>query len=103
MPASPSSRRTAGSFPGSSTNARRHASSASLPTMSKAPVLRELTAAGSACRRRAQLTRAEPGGVAQRVRLVGALPREVVVVAAEVTVRGGLGVDRAPQVEVAED
>src|SRR6476659_8393289 len=45
----------------------------------------------------------ETGGLAKRVGLVGALPREVAVVAAEVAVRGGLRVDRAPKVEVAED
>ena len=43
------------------------------------------------------------GGLAERVGLVGALPREVVVVAAEVAVRRGLRVDRATQVEVAQD
>src|SRR6476661_8733379 len=45
----------------------------------------------------------EPGRRAERSRLVGALPGEVAVVAAEVAVRRGLGVDRAPEVEVAED
>src|SRR5438874_6412182 len=40
---------------------------------------------------------------AQRVGLVGALPREVAILAAEVTVRRGIRVDRAPQVEIAED
>ena len=48
-------------------------------------------------------TVAEAGGGAERVGLVGALPREVVVVAAEVAVRGGLRVDRPAQVEVAQD
>ena len=51
---------------------------------------------GSRSRRR-QL---EPGGVAQRGGLVGALPREVVVVAAEVAVGGGLLVDRPVQLEL---
>ena len=46
---------------------------------------------------------AEAGGLAERGGLVGALPREVVVVAAEVAVRGGLRVDRPAQVEVAQD
>ena len=45
----------------------------------------------------------EAGGLAERIGLVGALPREVVVVAAEVAVGGGLRVDRAAQVEVADD
>src|SRR5204862_7642020 len=44
--------------------------------------------------------RAEPGGRLQRGGLVGALPREVVVVAAEVAVGGGLLVDRAVQLEL---
>src|SRR5215218_1044005 len=43
---------------------------------------------------------AQAGGRAQRVGLVGALPREVVVLASEVTVRGGLLVDRAVQPQV---
>src|SRR5215217_2921360 len=43
---------------------------------------------------------AETGGGAQRVRLVGLLPREVVVVAAEMAVGGRLLVDRAVQLEV---
>ena len=46
---------------------------------------------------------AEAGGSAERVGLVGLLPGEVAVVAAEVAVRGGLRVDRAAQVEVAHD
>ena len=45
----------------------------------------------------------QPGGFAQRIRLVDPLPGEVVVVAAEVAVRGGLRVDRPAQVEVAQD
>src|SRR5579862_1464712 len=45
----------------------------------------------------------EPGGRTQRVGLVGALPGEVAVLAPEVPVRRGLPVDRAAQVEVAED
>ena len=45
----------------------------------------------------------EAGGGSEGVRLVRPLPREVVVRAAEVAVRGRLRVDRAPQVEVAED
>src|SRR5579863_1210263 len=45
----------------------------------------------------------EPGGRAQRVGLVGALPGEVPVLAPEVPVRRGVRVDRSPQVEVAED
>ena len=57
--------------------------------------------AGPARRRRR--ARVEAGGRAQRVRLVRALPGEVVVVAAEVAVRGRLRVDRAAQVEVAQD
>ena len=44
--------------------------------------------------------RAEAGGLAQRVGLVGLLPREVVVLAAEVAVGGGLLVDRPVEVEV---
>ena len=44
-----------------------------------------------------------PAASRERVGLVGALPREVVVVAAEVAVRGGLRVDRPAQVEVAQD
>src|SRR5579859_4859046 len=40
---------------------------------------------------------------AQRVGLVGALPREVAIVAPEVPGRSGLRVDRPPQVEVAQD
>src|SRR3954466_8009233 len=42
-------------------------------------------------------------GGAQRVHSIGALPREVVVLAAEVAVRGGLLEDRAVQVEVATE
>src|SRR3954469_25323909 len=45
----------------------------------------------------------EAGRGTQRIRLVGALPREVAFVAAEVAVGGGLRVDRPAQVEVAED
>src|SRR3954469_11173182 len=45
----------------------------------------------------------ETGGLTERIGLVGALPREVAVVAAEVAVRGGLRIDRAPQVEIAQD
>ena len=45
-----------------------------------------------------RLARRQP---AQRVGLVGPLPREVAVVAAEVAVRGSLREDRPPQVEVA--
>ena len=44
---------------------------------------------------------ADPGGLAQRVGAVGALPGEVVVVAAEVAVGGGLLVDRPVQVQLA--
>src|SRR5919198_858755 len=44
--------------------------------------------------------RAEARGLAQRLGLVGALPREVVVLAAEVAVGGGLLVDRAVKLEV---
>src|SRR5205823_14984157 len=43
------------------------------------------------------------GGGAEGVGLVGALPREVVVVAAEMAVGGGLGVDRAAEIEVTDD
>ena len=46
---------------------------------------------------------AEPGGRPQRVGPVGALPGEVVVLAAEVAVGGGLLEDRPAQVEVADD
>src|SRR3954465_12803902 len=42
----------------------------------------------------------EPRRPAQHVRLVRPLPREVVVLAAEVPVRGGLLVDRPVQVQV---
>src|SRR6266511_5050045 len=42
----------------------------------------------------------EPRCVAQRLRLVDPLPREVVVVAAEMPVCRGLRKDRTPQVEV---
>ena len=42
---------------------------------------------------------AQAGGLAQRVGHVGALPREVLVLAAEVPVGGGLLVDRAVQVQ----
>src|SRR5581483_5602928 len=45
----------------------------------------------------------EPRRSTQCVGLVGALPREVPVLAAEVPIRGGLRVDGAAQVEVAED
>src|SRR5579862_2003459 len=45
----------------------------------------------------------QPGGRAQRVRLVGALPREVAILAPEVAVRRRLRVDRPPQVEIAQD
>src|SRR4051812_12966221 len=45
----------------------------------------------------------ETGGLTERIGLVGALPGEIAVLTAEVPVRGGLRVDRAPQVEVAED
>src|SRR5581483_5796190 len=45
----------------------------------------------------------QPGGRAQRVRLVGALPREVAIVAPEVPVGRRLRVDRAPQIEIAHD
>src|SRR5919202_2520003 len=46
---------------------------------------------------------AERDGPPQRVRLVRALPGEVVVVAAEVAVGGGLLEDRAVKVEIAPD
>src|SRR5205809_946312 len=45
----------------------------------------------------------EPRRSTKRRGPVGPLPREVPVVAAEVAVRRGLGVDRPPQVEVAQD
>src|SRR5918996_1274727 len=45
----------------------------------------------------------EPGGRAERLRPVGALPGEVVLGPAEVAVRGRPREDRAPQVEVAQD
>src|SRR4029453_119356 len=47
--------------------------------------------------------RADAGRLAPRLGLLGAPPREVGVGAAEVAVRRGLGVDRPPQVEVADD
>ena len=62
----------------------------------RAAARKRAAAAPSARRRR----RRQPGGGAQRVGLVGALPREVVVLAAEVAVGGGLLVDRAVQLEV---
>src|SRR6266446_6970898 len=45
----------------------------------------------------------DAGRRAQRIRLVGALPREGALVAAEMAVGGGLRVDRPAQVEVAEN
>src|SRR5258706_3972091 len=45
----------------------------------------------------------EPGRRAERVGLVRPLPGEVAVVAAEVAVRRGLHVDRAAQIEIAQD
>src|SRR2546423_5041842 len=45
----------------------------------------------------------EPGRGTERIRLVRALPGEVAVVPAEMTVRRGLCVDRTPEVEVAQD
>src|SRR5947209_980185 len=45
----------------------------------------------------------EPGRCTERVRLVRALPGEVAVVPAEMSVRRRLGVDRTTEVEVAED
>src|SRR6266511_6080256 len=45
----------------------------------------------------------EPRSIVQRLRLVDPLSREVVVVTAEVPVRGGLREDRPAQVEVADD
>jgi|SRR4249919_1675211 len=45
----------------------------------------------------------EPGGEAERICLVGALPREVAVVASKVAVRGCLRVDRPLEIEIAED
>src|SRR3954452_4318938 len=47
--------------------------------------------------------RGEAGGLAQHVCLVDPLPREVVVVAAEMAVGSRLRVDRTAQVEVAQD
>ena len=58
------------------------------------------TGRGRSGRRARALLGAEPRGLAQRVRAVGALPGEVVVVAAEVAVGGGLLVDRPVQVEL---
>ena len=54
-------------------------------------------------RGRRRLRPSQAGGGAQCVGLVRALPREVVVVAAEVAVGGRLAVDGTAQVEVAED
>src|SRR4051812_15158314 len=51
----------------------------------------------------ADVDRSGAGQRPQRVGAVGALPRQVDVGAAEVAVRGGRGVDRAQQVEVADD
>src|SRR5213082_726944 len=45
----------------------------------------------------------DPSSLAKRVRLVGALPREIAVITAEVTVRGRLREDRPLQVEVTQD
>src|SRR3990172_8351103 len=45
----------------------------------------------------------EPGRRAEHRGLVGSLPREVPVLAAEVAVGGGLRVDRPAQIEVADD
>src|SRR5947209_16076257 len=51
--------------------------------------------------RRSGLNRAaEAGRLAQRLRLIGALPREIVIVAAEVAVGRGLLVDRAVELQV---
>src|SRR6185369_11715800 len=47
--------------------------------------------------------REQPGRSAQRVGLVGPLPREVAVVSAEMAIRCGLRVDRPPEVEIADD
>src|SRR5438445_13688206 len=49
---------------------------------------------------RRRLALPEARGLAEQLRLVGLLPGEVVVVAAEVAVRGGLLVDRPVQIEV---
>src|SRR5947207_15886700 len=45
----------------------------------------------------------EPGRCTERVRLVRALPGEVAVVPAEMTVRRRLGIDRTTEIEVAKD
>src|SRR3954452_3816283 len=45
----------------------------------------------------------ETCGLTECIGLVGALPREVAVLAAEVAVRGSLRIDRPPQVEIVED
>src|SRR5919197_6550147 len=53
--------------------------------------------------RSAERVRVEPRRLPQRPRLVGLLPGEVVVLAPEVAVGGGLLVDRPVQVEVAPE
>src|SRR5487761_782360 len=70
-------------------------SSARCEPMKPAPPVMRTCSDSSGCR--------EPGGCAQRVGLVGPLPREVAVVAAEVAVRRRLRIDRPAQVEVAQD
>src|SRR5581483_3663950 len=74
---------------------RPRSSSARCEPMKPAPPVMRIDS--DSCRLR------KPRSRAQRVGLVGALPREVAVFAAEVAVRRGVRVDRPPQVEVAED
>src|SRR6266545_7433514 len=50
-----------------------------------------------------RLADSQAGGLPQLLGLVGPLPREVVLVATEVAVRGGLRVDRSPELEIADD
>src|SRR5579864_1410692 len=76
---------------------RASSSSARCEPMKPAPPVMRTVSAVDARRLR------DARGRAQLLCLVGALPREVPFVAAEVAVRGGLRVDRAPEVEVAQD
>src|SRR5579862_1213385 len=76
---------------------RASSSSARCEPMKPAPPVMRTVSGVDACRL------GEPGSRTKRVGLVRALPRELAVVAAEVAVRRRLGVDRPPQVEVAED
>src|SRR3954464_14379185 len=90
----------------SSSLLHRSATASSQRLFIRVSAARRLRGGRSGERRRLRgraLRRAKPGGVAERVGFVGALPGEVAVVAAEVAVRRGLRVDRAAQVEVAQD